>query len=796
MTNHWIDIKNADLILIMGGNAAEAHPCGFKWVTEAKAHRKAKLVVVDPRFTRSAAVADYYAPLRSGTDIAFLGGVINYLVTHDKILHEYVKPYTNATYLVNPKFSFADGMFSGYDAEHRRYDTETWSYQLDADGYAKIDETMQDPNCVFQLMKKHFSRYTPEMVSRITGTPEKQFLTICEMIGTTAVPDRTMTSLYALGWTQHSVGSENIRCMAMIQLLLGNIGVAGGGINALRGHSNVQGITDMGLFGESLPGYMTLPTEQDATFGGYIKKWIPKPLRPNQMNYWSNYPKFFVSLMKAWYGKAATKENDFGFDWLPKLEGPSDALAIFERMHQGKITGFFCQGYNPLAAVANKKKVGMALARLKYLVVIDPLATETSEFWKNHGVLNDVDPGAIQTEVFRLPSTLFAEEEGSYTSSGRVIQWHWKAADGPGESKGDVEIVASIFIKLREMYAKKGGAYPEPVLQLSWPYRIADQPSSEELAREISGRSLVGDGEQLTGFAQLRDDGTTACGNWLYGGMWSPAGNLAARRDNSDPSGLGQTLNWGFAWPANRRILYNRASCNLAGRPWDPSRLVIEWNGSKWVGNDIPDMRPDARPEEMVMPFIMQQEGVGRLFALGKMKDGPFPEHYEPFESPLAKNPMHPDNPETKCNPAVRIFMGDLDAFGKPDKFPYVGTTYRLTEHYHYWTKHSKINAILQPEQFVEIGEELAMEKGISSGSQVTVSSNRGFIKAVAVVTKRIKALDVDGRKVHTVGIPIHWGFMGVAKNGYLTNTLTPYVGDATAQTPEFKAFLVNIEKA
>lgn len=440
--------------------------------------------------------------------------------------------------------------------------------------------------------------------------------------------------------------------------------------------------------------------------------------------------------------------------------------------------------------------MSLALAKLKYLVVVDPLATETSEFWKNHGVLNDVDPTAIQTEVFRLPSTLFAEEDGSYTTSSRVIQWHWKAADGPGESKGDVEIVASIFNRLRKMYVKEGGAYSEPIQQLSWPYRIADQPSSEELAREISGRSLVGDGEQLTGFAQLRDDGSTACGAWIYSGMWSPAGNLAARRDNSDPSGLGQTLNWGFAWPANRRILYNRASCNLAGRPWDPSRLVIEWNGSKWVGNDIPDMRPDAKPEEMIMPFIMQPEGVGRFFALGQMADGPFPEHYEPFESPLAKNPMHPDNPESKSNPAVRIFMGDIDAFGKPDKFPYVGTTYRLTEHYHYWTKHSRINAILQPQQFVEIGEELAKEKGISSGSQVTVSSNRGHIKAVAVVTKRIKALDVDGRKVHTIGIPIHWGFMGVAKNGYLTNTLTPSVGDATTQTPEFKAFLVNIEKA
>ena len=807
MTNHWVDLKNSDLVIVMGGNAAEAHPCGFKWVIEAKKDRKAKLIVVDPRYTRSAAVSDFYAPIRAGSDIAFLGGVINYLLSKDKIHHEYVKNYTNAAFLIDEGFKFDDGLFSGYNAEKRSYGKDTWKYQMGKDGFAMVDPTLESPNCVFQLMKKHYSRYTPELVSKTTGTPQDAFLKICEMMAETSAPDKTMTICYALGWTEHSVGSQNIRTMALIQLLLGNMGMAGGGINALRGHANVQGITDMCLYSEVLPGYLSAPTDADVDRKTYLEKRTPKPLRPNQMNFPQNFPKWFTSLQKAWYGAAATDKNDYGYDWLPKKDAAYDVLAIFERMHQGKMNGFFCQGFNPLASVANKKKVGDALAKLKFLVVMDPLATDTSEFWKPHGEFNEVDPTKIQTEVFRLPANLFAEESGSFTSSGRVIQWHWKAADGPGESKGDIEIMASIFLKLKAMYAKDGGKLPEPILNLTWPYRIPAKPAPEELLMEISGKALgevldpkdktkvlVKPGEQIAGFAQLRDDGSTQCGNWIYGGSWSQAGNLTARRDNSDPSGLGQTLNWGFAWPANRRIIYNRASCDMAGKPWDPKRAVIRWTGTAWGGNDIPDMRPDAAPEEGVMPFIMTPEGVARLFAPG-MAEGPFPEHYEPFETPLDRNPFHPNNPKALSNPAARVYKGDMETFGKAKDFPYVCTTYRLVEHFHYWTKHAKINAVLQPEQFVEISETLAKEKGIANGDKVKVRSNRGFIKAVAVVTKRIPTLDVDGKKVHTVGIPIHFGFKGVTKPGFITNTLTPFVGDANCQTPEFKAFLVNIEK-
>ncbi len=805
MTNHWVDIKNADVVLVMGGNAAEAHPVGFKWVIEAKKLNKAKLVVVDPRFTRSAAVADFYAPIRTGTDIAFLGGVINYLLTNDKIHHEYVKAYTDFSFLVNPGYTFEEGLFSGYDAEKRSYNKSSWTYVKGDDGFVVADPTLQDPRCVYQLMKQHYSRYTPEMVSRICGTPKDAFLKVCALMASTAGGDRTMTILYALGWTQHSQGSQMIRTGAMVQLLLGNIGVSGGGMNALRGHSNIQGLTDLGLMSNLLPGYMTLPADRETDYKAYIASRATKQLRPNQLSYWQNYEKFHVSLMKAWFGDAATRDNNWAFDYLPKLDKIYDVLQVVEDMFHGKMNGYFCQGFNPLASFPNKAKLGTALAKLKYLVIIDPLATETSEFWRNFGEYNDVDPAKIQTTVFRLPSTCFAEEDGSLVSSSRLLQWHWKGAEPPGEAKPDTVIMAGIFTRLKAMYREKGGVFPDAILNLTWNYRNPSEPDAAEVAMEFNGRALSDlldpkgtpirkAGEQLDGFAQLRDDGSTSCGCWIFSGCWTQAGNNMARRDNSDPWGNGQTLNWSWAWPANRRILYNRASADTRGKPFDPSRKQIWWNGKAWIGSDVPDFKVDSPPEDGMGPFIMNPEGVARFFAVDKMAEGPFPEHYEPFETPITVNPMN-KNPKAISNPAARVFKGDMEAFGTAKDFPYAATTYRLTEHFHYWTKHAQINAILQPEQFVEIGEELAKEKGIANGDKVKVRSNRGSIKAVAVVTKRIKGLDVNGQRVHHVGIPIHWGFKGVARMGFLSNTLTPFVGDANTQTPEFKSFLVNIEK-
>jgi formate dehydrogenase major subunit len=808
MTNHWVDIKNADLILIMGGNAAEAHPCGFKWVTEAKAHNKARLIVVDPRFTRSASIADVYAPIRTGTDIVFLGAVVNYLLANDKIQHEYVKNYTDFTFIVREDFTFDEGIYSGYDPQTRKYDKHTWDYEMGADGFVKTDPTLAHPRCVFQLMKQHYARYTPQMVERVCGTPKAKFLQIAEMMASTSTPTRAMTIMYALGWTQHSVGSQMIRQGAMVQLLLGNIGIAGGGMNALRGHSNIQGLTDLGLMTQLLPGYINLPVDSEQTWEQFIAARASKPLRPNQLSYWQNAEKFMVSLMKAWWGDAAKAENHWAYDYLPKLDKFYDMMQAFELMNEGKMTGFICQGFNPLAASPGKYKQNLGLAKLEFLIVMDPLATETSEFWRNFGEHNDVDPAKIQTEVFRLPTNCFAEEEGSLTNSSRWLQWHWKGAEPPGEARSDLQIMGGIFTRMRKLYQTEGGAFPDPIVNLSWPYIDPNSPSAVELAKEFSGKALkdLADpkdptkitrkaGEQLAGFAELRNDGTTASGCWIFCGAWGPTGNLMARRDNSDPTGIGQNLNWAFAWPANRRVLYNRASCDLSGKPFNRERALISWNGTGWGGADIPDFKADEDPTHGMGPFIMNPEGVARFFSRDQLAEGPFPEHYEPFETPLASNPLSPKDVRSLNNPAARVFDNDRKAFGKPDKFPHAATTYRLTEHFHYWTKHVRLNAIIQPEQFVEIGDALGKELGIVSGDRVKVASNRGYIKAVAVVTKRLRALQIDGKTLHHVGIPIHWGFKGLAKPGFLANTLTPVVGDANSQTPEFKSFLVSVEK-
>jgi len=809
MTNHWVDIKNADLILIMGGNAAEAHPCGFKWVTEAKAHNKAKLIVVDPRFTRSASVADVYAPIRPGTDIVFLGGLISWLIANDKIQREYVANYTDLSFIVKEGFTFTDGIYSGYNADKRTYDKSSWDYERGEDGYVKTDPTLADPRCVYSLLKEHYARYTPEMVESVCGTPKDKVMQIWDMIASTATPTRAMTIMYALGWTQHSIGSQMIRTGAMVQLLLGNIGISGGGMNALRGHSNIQGLTDLGLLSNQLPGYIALPLQSEQTYEAFIAARALKPLRPNQLSYWQNTPKFHVSFMKTWWGDAAKPENNWAYDYLPKVDKLYDMLQVYELMYDGKINGYIAQGFNPLAAAPNKAKLNAAFAKLKFLVIMDPLATETSEFWKNYGEHNDVDSSKIQTEVFRLPTTCFAEENGSLTNSSRWLQWHWKGANPPGEARSDLEIMAGLHLRMRQMYAKDGGAFADPILNLTWKYAQPDSPNPEELAKEYTGSALkdLADpkdptkitrkaGEQLAGFAELRDDGSTQSGCWIFCGAWGPTGNLMARRDNADPTGIGQTLNWAWSWPANRRVLYNRASCDPSGKPFDPKRKLVGWNGSAWGGADVPDFKVDENPAGGMGPFIMNPEGVARFFARAGMNEGPFPEHYEPFENPLGYNPLNPKQPQATSNPAARVFARDREAFGKAAEFPHVATTYRLTEHFHYWTKHVRLNSIIQPQQFVEIGAALADELGIGNGSQVKVSSNRGFIKAVAMVTKRIRPLTIEGKTVHTVGVPIHWGFMGIAKPGFIANTLTPSVGDGNSQTPEFKAFLVKVEKA
>lgn len=803
MTNHWTDIKNANVVMIMGGNPAEAHPVGFKWVIEAKIKNGAKVIVVDPRFNRSAAVADVYAPIRAGSDIAFLMGVIRYLLANDKIQHEYVREYTSAALIVREDFEFDEGLFSGYDEPAKKYDKSSWMYELDAQGNARRDPEMQHPRCVLSLLKKHVERYTPEMVNQICGTSKEDFLEICGLLAGTSARNRTATFLYALGWTQHTSGAQMIRGAAMIQLLLGNIGMAGGGVNALRGHSNIQGYTDLGLLTLRLPGYMNLASDQQTTLAQYLRETTPVALQADQVNYWKNTPKFFVSLMKDLWGDKATAENDWGFDWLPKADRSYDLMAYLDMMFEGKVNGYIVQGFNPLAAVPDKNKTQAALSKLKFMVTIDPLATETASFWKNHGEEHDVDSSKIQTEVFRLPSSCFAEENGSIVNSGRVLQWHWAGQHPPHDAWHDGKILGHLFMKIRELYEKEGGANPAPILNMNWNFTNNYDPAPEEVAKRANGYALADikddqgnvvrrKGQLLDSFAQMADDGSTSSFCWIFAGSWTEAGNQMARRDNTD-TGLGNTPGWAWAWPQNRRILYNRASADLNGTPWDPKRQILWWKSGRWTGIDVPDFAAGAAPGTPARPFIMLPEGVGRLFSLGGMTDGPFPEHYEPLESPIDHNPLHP---KVNINPTARVFAKDRERMGHRQNFPYVATTYSITELFRHWTKHSLLNALVQPEQFIEIGEALAQRKGIVQGDVVKVSTERGYIKGKAVVTKRLQTLTIAGQAVDSVGIPVHWGFEGAARKGFLANTLPPAVGDANSQTPEYKSFLVNVEKA
>ena len=819
MTNGWVDIKNADVILAMGGNPAENHPVGFKWFMEARRTRNAKLVAVDPRFTRTAAVADLYAPIRPGTDIAFLLGMIRYAIEKKRYHEDYVKLHTNAPFIVGETFAFADGLFSGFDATKAEYAKASWAYEADktTTGY-EVDPTLQHPRCVFQLLKSHVDRYTPEMVERICGTPRDSFLKVAELVTSTGNAERVGTVTYALGWTQHSTAVQMIRAGAMLQLLLGNVGRPGGGVNAFRGHSNIQGATDTAGTFEILPGYLKTPTGPRQTLAQYYEDAVPTTLNKQawaSMNYWSNYPKFMVSLLKATYGAASTKDNEFGYSWLPKIDGNYSWLYIFDDMYRGSSTraggtepgpeGFITFGMNPVGLGPNSKKMVAALSRLKWMVVVENVETETSIFWKAPKELEGKDPSAIPTEVYLLPAASFAEKDGTFTNSARWLQWKWKATDPPGQARPDQEIVSRLFLAVRDLYKKEGGKLPEPILNLSWSYSNPYQPDLGEVLKEMNGRALADlhddkdatevvktAGQQVDGFAQLRDDGSTMCGNWLHSGVFTEAGNNAQRRVTSDPTGLGMFPNWAFSWPANRRVMYNRASADAQGRPWDPKRAGIQWNGQKWVG-DVPDIKPDS-PPGTYGAFIMLPEGVARLYAPG-LNDGPFPEHYEAVEAPI-DNPLHP---KVTSNPVSKTFKSDKDIYGKKEDFPIVCTTYRLTEHFHYWTQHQaggRLNE-LQPGFFVEIPEALAQQKGISNGSQVKVVSARGEIQGVAMVTKRLPTLKVDGKEVWQIGFPIHWGFAG-AKNhaGPLANMLTPSAMDPNTWTPEYKAFLVRLEKA
>ncbi len=862
MTNGWVDIKNADMILIMGGNPAENHPCGFKWAIEAKRTRNAKIISVDPRFTRTSSTADLFCQIRAGTDIAFLGGMIHYAIENNRIAKDYVLNYTNASFIVKDGFKLPeDGLYSGFDTEKKVYDKSTWNYQeggamtgksgaADPHPAAKpatapagqhaaapgkpgapaappppvllpanvaYDLTLEHPRCVFQLLKQQYSRYTPETVEKITGIPKAQLLKAWDLF-TSIRKDGDMkkvgTMIYALGWTQHSFGTQIIRTAAMTQLLLGNVGRAGGGVNALRGHSNIQGATDLAGIFDILPGYLKMPNPNDSDFATYIKRTTPtssKPTAWDSFNYWSNTPKFAVSFLKAMYGDAATKQNDWAFHYLPKIDRNYSWTQIWDQMYRGNVKGMLAFGMNGVMIGPDTQKNIDALKKADFLVVGEIYPDETSEFWRAPGI-TAADMKNIKTTVYRLPCAGVAEKDGTMVNSARWLQWKNAALPPPGDARLDQDILAQIYLRIRTLYQKEGGKFPDPVLHATWAYTDPQHPSLAEVAKEINGKALADledpktkqelkTGQQLPGFAWLKDDGTTTSGNWLYCGSWTEAGALLARRGTEDPSGLGIYPNWGWSWPMNRRVMYNRASCDLEGKPWDPSRKQVWWNegAQKWVGNDVPDFKPDSHPKDHMGPFIMNPEGVGRLFVpIGAVTDGPFPEFYEPIESPTA-NLLHPGQ---SSSPVVKKMTTAADKYGTPEQgYTVVCTTYRVTEHYHYWTKNNPMNVQLIPEPFVEIPVELANDLGIGKSEKIKVTSARGTYIAKAFVTRRIKPMQINGKTVYQIGLPIHQGFRGIKededKNARTpANYLSPTVVDPNAYTPEFKGFLVKVEKA
>jgi formate dehydrogenase major subunit len=828
MTNHWIDLKNSDVILAMGGNPASNHPISMKWIMRAR-EKGAKLICVDPRFSQTAAKADLYAPLRSGTDIAFLGGMINYILENNLYFKEYLVDYSNASFLVNPDFqgpSDLDGLFSGYNAETKKYDKASWAFQKDENGIPLKDPSLQDPNCVFQLLKKQYARYTPEKVVNITGTPIDLLLEVYKLYGSTGTPDRVGTECYAMGWTQHTVGTQNIRAMTIIQMLLGNMGMAGGGINALRGESNVQGSTDYGILFHILPGYNPVPNAALVDLAAYNEKNTPKSTIPGSVNWWSNRSKYIASYLKAVYGAAATKENDFGYSWLPKLDVGMNAswLMIFDKMYKGEFDGFFAWGQNPACSGANSNKTREAMTKLKWLVNVNLFDNETASFWRGPGM----NPKDVQTEVFMLPCCSSMEKEGSITNSGRWGQWRYKAIEPQGGSQPDAEIINELYFKVKELYEKEGGAYPDPIVNLSWEYGERDASGkikhidTHAVAKEINGYyledvydtkvdppKLIGKKGDLVGsFAFLQADGSTSSGNWLYCNSYvtkdgKPV-NMMARRGKEDPTGLGLYSEWSWAWPVNRRIIYNRASVDLQGQPWDPQRPVLKWDATKlgktgkpgvWVG-DVPDGGAPPMGTSGSLPFIMKPDGVASVFGPG-LAEGPFPEHYEALECPVEKNSMS----SQRINPTIKIFGDKMDVFASCDmRFPFVGTTYRVTEHWQTgcMTRHCSWLLEMQPQNFVEMSVELAKDLKLANGETVVVSSARGQVKAVAVVSERFKPFKISDTTVHQVGLPWHFGWQFPEDgSGYdSANLLTPNVGDANTMIPESKAFMVNVQKA
>lgn len=840
MTSQWGDLSNADVLLTCGCNNAENHPISMKWVNRAL-DKGAKWIVVDPRFTRSAAHANIYLPIRPGTDIAFFGGMINYIFEHNRMQKEYCTHYTNLTYLINPGYSYdpETGLFSGWNEKTKKYDKSSWSYQTEsthewdtsAQGtYAwakqpgvpaftppvlktpKKDPTLSDPHCVYQIMKKHYARYTLDKVSSICGMNKKALEEVYDVYTQTGASNKAGTILYALGQTQHHVGVGNTRIMTIVQLLLGNIGVPGGQLAALRGEPNVQGCTDMCIDPGAMPGYLQWPSSvNDRTIREYFEHETPAD------GYWANKPKFLVSFLKSFFGENATAENDYGYDWLPKVDDPAKRSLqnAFHLMEEGIIKGYFFFGQNPLQSLANARYLRNTIGNLDWMVFDDMYMTETASFWDAPDMKDKASK--IKTEVYFLPVAGPLEKAGTVVQSGRVMQWRYQALHPHGNSKPDFHILYELAKHIRELYKNEGGVFPDPILNTKWDYEIDGKPDTRKIAWELNGYKTAdatadfknATPKLLPSFADLKADGSTACACWIYTGYYAnakdaldPAIQNVARRGKEDPGNLKIFPNWAFSWPANRRILYNRASCDEHGKPWRADKVVVEWDGTSWKTNDVPDfVAASKNTDDKLVPvapnnkaFMMRWEQNASLFS-NALKDMPLPEHYEPYEAPT-NNLLN----GSQSNPSI-LFADHhsiKDTTGAPEEYPYVATTYSFTEH---WSSGQETHCApalneMMPHQYCEMGVDLAREKGIKPGDKVRLFNKRGSIVVQAMVTHRIAPLEVNGKRTYTIGIVHDWGWSNHFVTGDITNDLPPNVGDPNCFIQESKAFLVGLEKA
>jgi formate dehydrogenase major subunit len=797
------DLVRSDCVVIMGANMAENHPVGFRFVTEAR-ERGATVIHIDPRFTRTSALSDIHVPLRAGSDIVFLGALINWVLEHAAWNEEYVRHYTNATVIVGSDYIDSEdlgGVFSGFDAATGTYDPSSWA--MDPGG--RVDPAMTDPRCVLQVVRRHFSRYTPELVERACGVPVERFHAVAGAICRNSTPERTTAFCYSVAWTQHTTGTQMIAACAILQLLLGNVGRPGGGIMALRGHATIQGSTDIPTLFNLLPGYLPMPSRlrNHETLAGYLAE-VTAPA-----GWWHNAPAYMVSLLKALYGPNGTPDNAFGYGWLPRIDEDHSFQQMIVDMVDGRLRGLFCMGQNPAVGGQNAKLARRGLAELDWLVVRDPFEIETASFWKDSPEIAEGSQHAeaIGTEVFLMPAALTAEKDGSYTNTQRLVQWHDRAVDPPGDSRSEAWFIHQLALRLFDLYRDETGPAADQLRAIHWPYTAAKDGEPDLLAvlAEINGQR-VDDGSQIAGFTDLRDDGSTACGCWIYSGiMPEPEHNRARERAAEGPADVG----WGFAWPANRRILYNRASARPDGSPWSERKAWVWWDAAagQWTGHDIPDFpatKPpaylpavdargiDAHPGDA--PFILIADGRGQLFA-PILKDGPLPTHYEPWESPVG-SALHPGRARSPAARTIR-HAGNPYQREQDPAYPHVLTSYRLTEHYTAggMSRFVPWLAELQPEGFAEIDPQLARDIGVDNGDRVRISTARGAIVTRALVTGRLAPLRVDDRVLHQVGLPWHYGQGGIA-TGAVANDLSALVEDPNSFIHEAKSFACAIERA